>query len=675
MANFAYTATKSFTPFTFEQMLKPMAMYTQEYNAIEEGIAELGSKADLMRMYANEEPDSKVANMYNAYANDLDKQAESLAKQGLTPSSRRGLLDLKRRYSSEITPIETAVTRRKQLAEEQRKAILANPSLMYDRYFSNAKLQDIIDNPELSYTPISGNELYAKGAAAAKSSSLRNLSFGQAKVLGDQYWQLTKRQGYSASQAAKFLADTNNIPELKDAIERIKAETGTSILGQNDLKRAENYIIDGIMSGLTYGESRDYKSNQDYEYAMRNWLEEEKEKRVANRKAQEQEKEKVEGIQGDRLGVGVEGTVSDVVKRLEGLRKTDTGYSTTALDRLSIPYQKAKKQLDEFETANPDLKEKYDKYQEELSYWNQRLESLDSSQRKSPNPNYAAARQAIIQQKPKFEGDITKLSEYDSIRKEYDKVSDPYNKELEYLSEVENKYSHLGRNSYEAMMIGLSLEDRQEKEANNPLILSFDKEADYNNARKRLSNLIGSFTEKEYKGNVGIYKVEEDGKSSKVSLDDSNKIINNDESPVRFRVDTGKNPRLLLIQGNQSYEIRGSQKIDRINKNLKAINNYLKDFESLGSDTSLNNTTYMTNAMRIALRSNGRIPNLKTFDIPNSDYRGAIIYDRESNNWMKVLLNNNNEILTINSLESELRGGTVRDSFITDMAGMALEEL
>jgi hypothetical protein len=112
------TNSAKFKPYTFDEMLKPLAMATQEYNAIEEGIAELGSKADLMRMYANEEPDSKVANMYNAYANDLDKQAESLAKQGLTPSSRRSLLELNRRYKSEITPIETAVTRRRQLAEE-----------------------------------------------------------------------------------------------------------------------------------------------------------------------------------------------------------------------------------------------------------------------------------------------------------------------------------------------------------------------------------------------------------------------------------------------------------------------------------------------------------------------------------------------------------------------------
>jgi hypothetical protein len=112
------TNSAKFKPYTFDEMLKPLAMATQEHRAIEEGIAELGSKAELMRMYANEEPDSKVANMYNKYANDLDKQAEDLAKYGLNPASRRSLLGLKRRYSTEITPIETAVARRRQLAEE-----------------------------------------------------------------------------------------------------------------------------------------------------------------------------------------------------------------------------------------------------------------------------------------------------------------------------------------------------------------------------------------------------------------------------------------------------------------------------------------------------------------------------------------------------------------------------
>ena len=669
------TNNAKFTPYTFDEMLKPLAMATQEQRAIEEGISELGSKADLMKMYANEEPNSKVANMYNTYANDLYKQAELLAKQGLNPTSRQNLLGLKRRYSSEITPIETAVTRRRQLAEEQRKAILANPSLMYDKYFSKASLQDIMDNPEISYTPISGNELYAKGAAAAKASSLRRLTHGQLQALGDQYWQLTKKQGYTAQEAADWLAGKLDIPELSDAIKRIKAESGTNILGQVDEQRAENYIIDGIMSNLTYNETRDYKSNQDYEYTMKNWLEEEREKRAANRKAQDDLNNQLKNIIGDRLMSGAEGEVSEVIKRLEGLRKTDTGYSTTALDRLSIPYQKAKKQLDEFEAINPNLKDPYNKYTEELINWERRVKALEDSQKIKPDPNYPAARQKLEQLKPKFGGDITKFSEYDRIRKEYDKVSDPYNKELEYLGKIEEKYSHLGRDSYESMLIGMALEDRQEKEINNPLILSYAKEADYNNVRTRLFNKVKSFTEGEYKGNIGLYKVTPEGKRSKVKLEDIDTIMNDSKNPLMVRVDTGKNPRLLFIHNNQSYEIEGSQIINRINKNLKAVNNYLRDFESVGNKENLIRTVYMTDAMREELKSSNRIPNLKTFAIPNSDYRGALIYDRKSNNWVKVLLDNSNKILTINSLKDELSGGVIRDEYIKNMAGMALEEL
>ena len=67
------TNSAKFNPYTFDELIKPLAMATQEYNAIEEGIAELGTKAELMRMYANEEPDSDWSKKYNEYANDLDR--------------------------------------------------------------------------------------------------------------------------------------------------------------------------------------------------------------------------------------------------------------------------------------------------------------------------------------------------------------------------------------------------------------------------------------------------------------------------------------------------------------------------------------------------------------------------------------------------------------------------
>ena len=82
-----------------------MAAHTKEYNIIQEGMGELGTKADVFDKMANEQTDPLAYAMYKQYSNDLAAQAESLAKQGLTPASRQGLIDMKRRYSSEIIPI------------------------------------------------------------------------------------------------------------------------------------------------------------------------------------------------------------------------------------------------------------------------------------------------------------------------------------------------------------------------------------------------------------------------------------------------------------------------------------------------------------------------------------------------------------------------------------------
>lgn len=250
MANFAYTATKSFTPFTFEQMLKPMAMYTQEYNAIEEGIAELGSKADLMRMYANEEPNSKVANMYNTYANDLDKQAESLAKQGLSPASRGSLLGLKRRYSSEIIPIETAVTRRRQLAEEQRKARAQDDSILFDIDARTMSLDDLVNNPELSYSSASGKNIMenVSKAASVLAKEARNDPNKFNSVLGGDYYEYVKQYGFSKEAVMDAILRSKNASNILTSI--VDDALASSGVGKNWSGNAYDRALDYANRGL-----------------------------------------------------------------------------------------------------------------------------------------------------------------------------------------------------------------------------------------------------------------------------------------------------------------------------------------------------------------------------------------------------------------------------------------
>lgn len=255
MANYSLVVNSKFQPFSFDRYLQPYQIYGQNYKEIEEQYTDLSTKAGIWDGLANEQTDPYTYKMYKTYANDLENQASQLASEGLNAVSRKNMLNMRARYSKEIIPIEQAYNRRSKLAEEQRKLRAANPSIMFDRDFSSISLDDLLDNPELSYTSVSGDDLYKKGKEAAISASSRMMNVSPA--LQGQYWKI--RQGYGADAANKFLLNQSNIPELKDAINRIVSQSGVT---KENLSRAINYTISGIMSGISYNES--YQANRGY---------------------------------------------------------------------------------------------------------------------------------------------------------------------------------------------------------------------------------------------------------------------------------------------------------------------------------------------------------------------------------------------------------------------------
>lgn len=255
MANYSLVVNSKFQPFSFERYIQPYQIYGQAYKEVENAYSELSQKADIWSKLANEQTDSKAYKLYKDYSDALKDKANELSREGLNAASRRELLNMKNRYSQDIVPIENAYNKRSKLAEEQRKLRATDPSIMFDRDFSVTSLNDLIDNPELSYTPVSGNELYKKGKESAVAASSRMMNVSPA--LQGQYWKI--RQGYGADIANKFLLDQSNIPELKDAVNRIVSQSGVT---QENMSRAIDYTISGIMSGLNYDEK--YQNNRAY---------------------------------------------------------------------------------------------------------------------------------------------------------------------------------------------------------------------------------------------------------------------------------------------------------------------------------------------------------------------------------------------------------------------------
>ena len=271
MPNFSFVSGAKFRPFSYQEMLQPLQAYTNEYNTIQEGIGELGAKAGVFDKMANEQTDPRAYQMYKQYSEDLAKQAESLAKQGLTPSTRQGLIDMRKRYSSEIMPIEQAYARRQSLIDEQRKAMQQDSTILFDRPASTLSLDELIANPVLSPQSYSGSLLTKQVGTAAQNlaKEARENPRKWRTILGNQYYETIMQRGFRPEEVIQAISNNPNAsPILRSMVEDAISSSG--ITGWNDeeaLNRAYDYARQGLWQAV--GDTQYQQvSNKAYDYAM-----------------------------------------------------------------------------------------------------------------------------------------------------------------------------------------------------------------------------------------------------------------------------------------------------------------------------------------------------------------------------------------------------------------------
>ena len=294
MANYNLVIDSTFKPFSYQEMLAPVMMAQQAHQAIEDEYAELSTKANVWEEMANEQSDPLAYQMYKKYSNDLSTQADLLASEGLNASSRKAMLDMKKRYSKEITPIEQAYARRKQLADEQRQAIAKDPTLMYQNYASRMSLDDFINNPEADYGASYSGKMLTSQVATAASNLAKQMRDNPRKwrsILGDQYYETMMQKGFSSEAVRDAINNKEGASqELRQIVEdAIGSSRMREWADEATISRAYDYANQGLWNAV--GETTyQMQANKDYDYRMQNWLAGEKEKRAreeAARKANE----------------------------------------------------------------------------------------------------------------------------------------------------------------------------------------------------------------------------------------------------------------------------------------------------------------------------------------------------------------------------------------------------
>ena len=157
--------TSKFRPFSFDELLKPMAIYKEAYDKAEEDYNSLAVQTEQWRNVANRTQSPKAYAIFREYEDALNKAADDFSR-GMTLQTGNQLLNLKRRYASDIMPIGKAATRKKELMEEQRKLELQDPRF-WQRNAADISIDELMENPDATY----GNS-YSKKALTSEAAAI-----------------------------------------------------------------------------------------------------------------------------------------------------------------------------------------------------------------------------------------------------------------------------------------------------------------------------------------------------------------------------------------------------------------------------------------------------------------------------------------------------------------------
>ena len=197
MANFSLSSRAKFTPFTFDEMVKPFQMYKEYYTQQEQLASALAEQAAEWGQKLNEVTDHDTYQTYKNFESDLKDISERLVKQGLDPGLRANIQKMRHRYASEINPIKDAYNWRLQQIQQQIDG--KSKGMVYEGDAATTSLSDYVANPNLVYGYADSKAGYTRlaNAAEAIAQGLSEAKFS--KNLDDYTKELLVRSGYDVS--------------------------------------------------------------------------------------------------------------------------------------------------------------------------------------------------------------------------------------------------------------------------------------------------------------------------------------------------------------------------------------------------------------------------------------------------------------------------------------------
>lgn len=130
MAKFIVTES-NFTPFTYDELVKPIAALQEKHDKTQEMYDALNMEASAMRRYLNNDAeDSDIRKAYDATMSQLSNLQENLWNNGINARTKRDLSLAKSSYASTMPRIQEAIKKRQSDSKSYWDARKQNPKLV-----------------------------------------------------------------------------------------------------------------------------------------------------------------------------------------------------------------------------------------------------------------------------------------------------------------------------------------------------------------------------------------------------------------------------------------------------------------------------------------------------------------------------------------------------------------
>lgn len=270
MANYALSVNSTFQPFTYQELAAPLDRQELYHEKLADEYDKLSTQADVLEaMGANDrDKNSGSYSKYKSYSDALRKEADELYRFGLNYESRQRLSDLRRRYNTDIVPIQNAWNKRDEESKMQLQASLQNPSLMFTRDAQNTSLDEYVRNPQGGFGIINGANITKQMSDMAKNLAKQIRNGSATKESIDPYtYNYIQRYGLDENLIRNW-QDSPTLKAMYDQVMRANGVTPEALDGSMNansiLSNSRGYAEMGMWNAM--GED---KSNIQEEFLTR----------------------------------------------------------------------------------------------------------------------------------------------------------------------------------------------------------------------------------------------------------------------------------------------------------------------------------------------------------------------------------------------------------------------